>query len=383
MKKHILAAIVIFTLLITSLTPVYAADYILGDVDGNKSITAADARLALRASVNLEKLSGNAFKAADVDNSGAITASDARMILRASVGLEELDTTTPEERGYYKAGEIWKVNGNCEFTVTGVTTHSLCNKYSNESNNLTNEQVIIVKFAYKNAGYNKYDQGLYMDPYYVYDEKGEQASLYGCIHTNSPSSLIPGTNCTGEEAFVLKNNSKSVTIKIEFFDNNSKQHTATFKVDVGTNKKAPAFGLDIPSSQLNSFYKVGETWTEKNNWEITVTGIKTHSLCNEFSNKDYNYTNEQVVIITYKYKNLGADDELYVDLYNVYDEKGTAGELYACTHTDYDGTSKIGETRYASEAFVLYNDSDFVLLNIDEHDSEGETRTATFKIDIK
>ena len=49
-----------------------------GDVDGDGKVTAADARLALRQSVNLEKLNG-----------GVMSAADARMILRASVNLEK------------------------------------------------------------------------------------------------------------------------------------------------------------------------------------------------------------------------------------------------------------------------------------------------------
>lgn len=71
---------------------VLKADYTLGDVDGNGSISAADARLALRASVGLEnyKKSSKEFLAADVDKNGKITAADARLILRVSVGLEKL-----------------------------------------------------------------------------------------------------------------------------------------------------------------------------------------------------------------------------------------------------------------------------------------------------
>ncbi len=61
-----------------------------GDVDGNGSVTAADARLALRKSVDLETFTDNQVKAADVDKNNAITAADARLILRASVGLEKL-----------------------------------------------------------------------------------------------------------------------------------------------------------------------------------------------------------------------------------------------------------------------------------------------------
>lgn len=61
-----------------------------GDVDGNGELTAADARLALRASVGLEDLSATQVKAADVDGTAGIAAADARLILRASVGLETL-----------------------------------------------------------------------------------------------------------------------------------------------------------------------------------------------------------------------------------------------------------------------------------------------------
>ena len=64
----------------------------LGDVDGDGEITSGDARLALRASVQLEKYApdSEAFAAADVDRNGEISSGDARMILRASVKLETL-----------------------------------------------------------------------------------------------------------------------------------------------------------------------------------------------------------------------------------------------------------------------------------------------------
>ncbi len=61
----------------------------IGDIDGDGNITAADARLALRASVALENLDEVQKKAADADGDGNITAADARLILRASVGLED------------------------------------------------------------------------------------------------------------------------------------------------------------------------------------------------------------------------------------------------------------------------------------------------------
>lgn len=64
---------------------------VLGDTDGNGIITAADARMALRISVRLDKFAeGDAvLAAADVNGDGAVSAKDARTILRASI---ELDT---------------------------------------------------------------------------------------------------------------------------------------------------------------------------------------------------------------------------------------------------------------------------------------------------
>lgn len=58
-----------------------------GDIDGDGSITAYDARLVLRKSVSLEELDADQLQAADVDGEKGITASDARMILRRSVGI--------------------------------------------------------------------------------------------------------------------------------------------------------------------------------------------------------------------------------------------------------------------------------------------------------
>ena len=74
---------------IRKLNPSGQADA-LGDVDGDGEVTSGDARLALRASVQLEQYApGSAqFAAADVDGNGVIESSDARTILRVSVKLE-------------------------------------------------------------------------------------------------------------------------------------------------------------------------------------------------------------------------------------------------------------------------------------------------------
>lgn len=63
-----------------------------GDADGNGKVESADARLVLRASVNLEIIIAGteSFIASDINNNNKLEASDARLILRASVGLEQL-----------------------------------------------------------------------------------------------------------------------------------------------------------------------------------------------------------------------------------------------------------------------------------------------------
>lgn len=58
------------------------------DVNGDATITAADARLALRASANLDKIEGVYAIAANYNGDDDITAADARKILRKSAGLE-------------------------------------------------------------------------------------------------------------------------------------------------------------------------------------------------------------------------------------------------------------------------------------------------------
>lgn len=72
----------------------YGLDFIeieipmVGDVDGNFSITAADARLALRISAKLLVPSEAQKSAADIDKSGKVNASDARKILRIAAQLD-------------------------------------------------------------------------------------------------------------------------------------------------------------------------------------------------------------------------------------------------------------------------------------------------------
>ena len=64
--------------------------FIPGDANGDGKITAADARIVLRISAQLEKVDKytQPFEVFDVNGDGKITASDARKVLRISAKLE-------------------------------------------------------------------------------------------------------------------------------------------------------------------------------------------------------------------------------------------------------------------------------------------------------
>ena len=63
--------------------------FLTGDVNGDRTVTADDAMLALRGSARLEKLNAAQLSAADVNKDGALHADDARKILRHSAGLSD------------------------------------------------------------------------------------------------------------------------------------------------------------------------------------------------------------------------------------------------------------------------------------------------------
>ena len=58
------------------------------DINGDSKVTAADARLALRAAAKLEKLNTIQIYAADIDGREGITAADARLILRKAAKID-------------------------------------------------------------------------------------------------------------------------------------------------------------------------------------------------------------------------------------------------------------------------------------------------------
>lgn len=68
----------------------YIREKHFGDIDNDGRVTAADARLVLRASVMLENIDPEILRRVDYNSSGKISANNARTTLRISVGLDSL-----------------------------------------------------------------------------------------------------------------------------------------------------------------------------------------------------------------------------------------------------------------------------------------------------
>ncbi|MBQ6420877.1 MAG: serine hydrolase [Clostridia bacterium] len=91
-KPIIYAFLLLIVLSIFTLSAAADANAVPGDLNGDGTTDAADARLALRASVGFSNgVSDAALKMADVNHDTKLGADDARLILRASVDLEDLN----------------------------------------------------------------------------------------------------------------------------------------------------------------------------------------------------------------------------------------------------------------------------------------------------
>ncbi len=167
MKKKVTGffLVCVLTVIALSLSVFTASATLVGDVEGDDGVvSAADARIILRASVGLENLSEKLQLIADTDENGKITASDARSVLRMSVGLEEtkhfyettvkVEATCTEKAVYVKTctecDDTFEVEGEAlghDFSVKEILTEVTCDadgleKYSCTRCEETKEEVV-------------------------------------------------------------------------------------------------------------------------------------------------------------------------------------------------------------------------------------------------
>ena len=129
-----------------------------GDIDQDGNITAADARLALRAAVELEHyaVGTEKFALADYDRNGKITSADARYILRVAVGLEPFaNSSSTPQNGVVNVGDTIFESDGMRVTYQGYAKqndglYSITVKYENTTS--TYKEGLIMWMA--NGRYN-------------------------------------------------------------------------------------------------------------------------------------------------------------------------------------------------------------------------------------
>lgn len=179
--KKVLSLIFTLCLLITAFS--VGASCLMCDVNDDGSVTAADARLALRCSVGLEELSEEALKCADADFNGKITALDARYILRMSVGLEKAPVSSQNDYEIMQSGRF--------YLKCGITDSS--DMYGESDMYITKDGIYMV------SDFNGFDMGMLVKDgtyYMIYDDKRAVLELSEALLTMagiSPDDLIDDT----------------------------------------------------------------------------------------------------------------------------------------------------------------------------------------------
>lgn len=164
------------------------------------------------------------------EGSATITASVSGNKYTCSVKVVDSNKVTAQKE-YYEIEDTWTVDGLWTLTLNSVTTTDYRNQFSDK----TPDQVVVLDYTYENVGYTSDIMDLYISStnMKVVDEKGEVADTYPYSLTNYPSETPVGARCANAQvAFGLNNESETITVYIEMYDNNYDKHKATFKLKV-------------------------------------------------------------------------------------------------------------------------------------------------------
>lgn len=142
-------------------------------------------------------------------------------------------------------------------------------------------------------------------------------------------------------------------------------------VGCSTDDKTESIGENnTPSEQENEKvnqtprFALGETITvtleSDEQYEVTFTGIEETDRRNEFAEE----TPQRVVIISYKYKNISCEDDLFIsDMdFNAYDSDGMALSTYPDISVEYPDSVSTGRSTKGSVAYGLDSDVNHIEL---------------------
>ncbi len=277
----------------------------MGDVDNNKKVTAADARIILRVSVSLEEYHPDRLAYADIDFDGKISAADARLALRISVGLEK---TVSHDFSYCSESfptclKNGRINGeclNCKKTIdltlpldthipeswdcSGVTKCIVCRTeyFVGEDHSYHGYKCIYCFDMKKEDFYNdlkKYiiENGVSEDGVYYYDEVIEYENFSLCYDTSTDTMYA---FC----GIAVETEDGQIVYYFNYIDFNSDFSDYTIELDCYVGDIFAAYAVygidttklsaDVPGSlTLTEFDSVPELSNIKNEFSLISEGL--------------------------------------------------------------------------------------------------------------
>ena len=179
-------------------------------------------------------------KIAKVDAQGNVTAigtGTARIYAKA--GGKSVTCIVNVEPEILGNNDVWEVNGEWSFKINAVKSHYKCSSAGNDKG----KHVIVVDYTYTNKGYVNDYGGLYffVGDFDVYDESGNAGASYSCTYNCSErkdyQKVVEGYSCTASQAFILLEDSETITLAIEKYNSSGNKEVARYVLDVeGTYK---------------------------------------------------------------------------------------------------------------------------------------------------
>lgn len=142
-----------------------------GDVNLDGKVESDDARLALRASVQLETLTAGQTRCADANRDGQVGSDDARLILRASVSLEALLPLSVEMRRTNLTGSALTPYQSADYEIVqldsvtdGYSEHVILNDYETIAFDLSKGLSEAEKLSYAGVYFNENNEPFFLLP---------------------------------------------------------------------------------------------------------------------------------------------------------------------------------------------------------------------------
>lgn len=146
-----------------------------------------------------------------------------------SVTESQGEETPKESKDVYQADEEWVVDGLWKLTVHSAVATEERNEFADQKP----AQVIIITYSYENLGYEDDIQDLFFSPNSVIDGSNKMGYGYPLSVTTYAQPTPPGASIdNAEDCWGLDNESESVKILFEKYDNDLNKHKATFEISV-------------------------------------------------------------------------------------------------------------------------------------------------------